>query len=150
MNQIAQKEIESLIFTMRGKEIMLDKDLALLYQVETKILNKAVKRNIERFPEHFRFRLTQDEFEAINLRFQSGTSSLNYGGRRYLPYVFTEQGIAMLSSILRSDVAIKVSIEIMNAFVEMRKLLMGNAVLFFRMDKIFRHDPQCQKFHYPN
>lgn len=136
MNQIAQKEIESLIFTMRGKEIMLDKDLALLYRVETKILNKAVKRNIERFPEHFRFRLTQDEFEAINLRFQSGTSSLNYGGRRYLPYVFTEQGIAMLSSILRSDVAIKVSIEIMNAFVEMRKLLMGNAVLFFRMDKI--------------
>jgi hypothetical protein len=80
--------------------------------------------------------LTQDEFDAINLRSQFVTSSLNYGGRRYLPYVFCEQGIAMLSAVLRSDIAVKVSIEIMNAFVEMRKILVNNAALFHRLDKI--------------
>lgn len=113
---------------------MLDSDLAKLYQVETKNLNKAVKRNIERFPQSFCFQLTEEEAE--NLRFQIGTSSLNYGGRRYLPYVFGEQGVAMLSAVLRSEIAVKVSIEIMNAFVEMRRLLIGNAALFSRMDKI--------------
>lgn len=96
--------------------------------------NKAVKRNIERFPQSFCFQLT--EKEAENLRFQLGTSSLNYGGRRYLPYVFCEQGVAMLSAVLRSEIAVTVSIEIMNAFVEMRKLLIGNAALFSRMDKV--------------
>ncbi len=137
MNQntiIGQKEIEPLIYTVRGKQVMLDSDLATLYQVETKNLNKAVKRNTERFPDTFCFQLTEEEAE--NLRFQIGTSSLNYGGRRYLPYVFCEQGVAMLSAILRSDIAVKVSIEIMNAFVEMRKLLIGNAALFSRMDKV--------------
>ncbi|MBS1740469.1 MULTISPECIES: ORF6N domain-containing protein [Weeksellaceae] len=131
---INQKDIENLIYTVRGKQVMLDSDLATLYQVETKNLNKAVKRNIERFPQSFCFQLTEEEAE--NLRFQFGTSSLNYGGRRYLPYVFTEQGIAMLSAVLRSEIAVKVSIEIMNAFVEMRKLLIGNAALFSRMDKV--------------
>jgi len=131
---ISRKEIESRIYPVRGQQVMFDSDLASLYQVETKNLNKAVKRNIERFPETFCFQLTQEELE--NLRFQIGTSSLNYGGRRYLPYVFTEQGVAMLSAILRSEIAVKVSIEIMNAFVEMRKVLMGNAALFARMDKI--------------
>ena len=115
---------------------MLDSDLASIYQVETKVFNQAVKRNANRFPESFRFQLVQEEFDAINLRSQIVTSSLNYGGRRYLPYVFTEQGIAMLASVLRSTVAIKVSIEIMNAFVEMRKMLMSNASLFHRLDKI--------------
>jgi hypothetical protein len=137
MNQntiISQKEIEPLIYTVRGKQVMLDSDLATLYQVETKNLNKAVKRNTERFPDTFCFQLTEEEAE--NLRFQIGTSSLNYGGRRYLPYVFCEQGVAMLSAVLRSDIAVKVSIEIMNAFVEMRKLLIGNAALFSRMDKV--------------
>lgn len=137
MNQntiISQKEIEPLIYTVRGKQVMVDKDLATLYRVETKILNKAVKRNIERFPDTFCFQLTDEESET--LRFQIGTSNAGRGGRRYLPYVFTEQGVAMLSAVLRSDIAVKVSIEIMNAFVEMRKLLIGNAALFSRMDKI--------------
>ncbi|MDV2466348.1 DNA-binding protein [Elizabethkingia anophelis] len=131
---INRKDIESLIYTVRDKQVMLDSDLATLYQVETKNLNKAVKRNIERFPQSFCFQLT--EKEAENLRFQLGTSSLNYGGRRYLPYVFCEQGVAMLSAVLRSEIAVTVSIEIMNAFVEMRKLLIGNAALFSRMDKV--------------
>lgn len=137
MNQntiIRQKGIEPLIYTVRGKQVMVDKDLATLYQVETKILNKAVKRNIERFPDTFCFQLTDEESET--LRFQIGTSNAGRGGRRYLPYVFTEQGVAMLSAVLRSDIAVKVSIEIMNAFVEMRKLLISNAALFSRMDKV--------------
>ncbi len=131
---IVSTEISNLIYTIRDKQVMLDSDLASLYQVETKNLNKAVKRNIDRFPDKFCFQLTEGEFE--NLRFQIGTSSLNYGGRRYLPYVFTEQGIAMLSAVLRSDVAVRVSIEIMDAFVEMRRMLISNASLFHRLDKI--------------
>src|SRR5690554_6590818 len=131
---IAQKEIENLIYTIRGKQVMLDSDLASLFQVETKNLNRAVKRNIERFPTSFCFQLTEDEAE--NLRFQIGTSSLNYGGRRYLPYVFSEMGVAMASAILRSDIAVKISVEIMEAFVEMRKMLISNASLFHRLDKI--------------
>jgi len=133
---ISRKEIENRIYNIRGQQVMLDSDLAGIYQVETKVFNQAVKRNAERFPENFRFQLTQDEFDTINLRSQIVTSSLNYGGRRYLPYVFSEQGIAMLSAILRSEVAVKVSIEIMNAFVEMRKILISNASLFHRLDKI--------------
>lgn len=133
---ITSKEIENQIYTVRGQQVMLDSDLARIYQVETKVFNQAVKRNAGRFPENFRFQLAQEEFDAINLRSQFVTSSLNYGGRRYLPYVFTEQGIAMLASVLRSTVAIKVSIEIMNAFVEMRRMLMSNASLFHRLDNI--------------
>src|SRR5690606_38003733 len=129
-------EIKNLIYTIRGKQVILDSNLATIYQVETKVFNQAVKRNAERFPINFRFQLTQDEFDAINLRSQFVTSSLNYGGRRYLPYVFAETGIAMLASVLRSEIAIKVSIEIMNAFVEMRKMLISNASLFHRVDKI--------------
>ena len=131
---ISKQEIENQIYTVRDQQVMLDSYLARIYQVETKNLNKAVKRNTERFPASFCFQLTEEEVE--NLRFQFGTSSLNYGGRRYLPYVFTEQGIAMLSAVLRSEIAIKVSIEIMNAFVEMRRMLIGNASLFHRLDKI--------------
>jgi hypothetical protein len=113
---------------------MLDSDLAWLYQVETKNLNRAVKRNTERFPESFCFRLTEEEAE--DLRFQSGTSSLNHGGRRYLPTAFSESGIAMASAMLRSDIAVRVSVEIMEAFVEMRRLLISNASLFHRLDRI--------------
>ncbi|WP_099365215.1 ORF6N domain-containing protein [Sphingobacterium sp. 1.A.4] len=131
---ISPMEIKNLIYTIRGKQVMLDSDLASLYQVETKNLNKAVKRNIERFPVSFCFQLTEEEVQ--NLRFQSGTSSVSYGGRRYLSYVFTEQGIAMASAILRSDIAVKVSVEIMEAFVEMRRILTSNASLFNRLDKI--------------
>ncbi|WP_113637038.1 ORF6N domain-containing protein [Nubsella zeaxanthinifaciens] len=131
---IVPKEIRNLIYTIRGKQVMLDSDLAALYQVETKNLNKAVKRNIKRFPVSFCFQLTEEEVE--NLRFQIGTSSLNYGGRRYLPYAFTEQGVAMGSAILRSDIAVKMSVEIMEAFVEMRRMLISNASLFHRLDNI--------------
>jgi hypothetical protein len=127
-------EIRNLIYSIRGKQVMLDSDLASLYQVETKNFNKAVKRNIDRFPASFCFQLTEEEVE--NLRFQFGTSSLKYGGRRYFPYVFTEQGIAMASAILRSDIAVKVSVEIMEAFVEMRRIIINNASLFHRLDKI--------------
>lgn len=131
---ITTMEIRNLIYSIRGKQVMLDSDLASLYQVETKNLNKAVKRNIDRFPASFCFQLTEEEVE--NLRFQIGTSSLSYGGRRYLPYVFTEQGVAMASAILRSDIAVKVSVEIMEAFVEMRRMLISNASLFHRLDNI--------------
>ena len=131
---ITRVEIENRIYTLRGKQIMLDSDLAKLYEVETKVFNQAVKRNVERFPEGFRFQLTRDEYDQINLRSQIVTSS--YGGRRYLPYAFTEQGIAMLSAVLRSEVAVKVSIEIMKAFVEMRRMILNNASLFHRLDKI--------------
>ncbi|MCL6216945.1 ORF6N domain-containing protein [Zunongwangia pacifica] len=131
---VSPTEIKNLIYTIRGKQVMLDSDLASLYQVETKNLNRAVKRNMERFPESFCFQLTDEEAEF--LRFQFGTSNVGRGGRRYLPYVFAEQGIAMLSAVLRSDVAVKISIEIMDAFVEMRRMLMSNASLFHRLDKI--------------
>ena len=131
---IIPKEIRNLIYNIRGKQVMLDSDLASLYQVETKNLNKAVKRNIERFPEKFCFQLTDEE--ADFLRFQIGTSNVRRDGRRYLPYVFTEQGIAMLSAVLRSEIAVKVCIEIMDAFVEMRKMLISNASLFHRLDNI--------------
>jgi phage regulator Rha-like protein len=127
-------KIRNLIYSIRGMQVMLDSDLACLYQVETKNLNKAVKRNIERFPSSFCFQLSQEEVQ--NLRFQNGTSSLTYGGRRYLPYVFTEQGIAMASAVLRSDTAVKVSVEIMEAFVEMRKMIISNSSLFSRLDNI--------------
>ena len=133
-SSIVPKEIRNLIYTIRGKQVMLDSDLASLYQVETKNLNKAVKRNIERFPASFCFQLTEKEVE--NLRFQFGTSSLNYGGRRYLPYAFTEQGVAMASAILRSDIAVRMSVQIMEAFVEMRRMLISNASLFHRLDNI--------------
>ena len=117
---------------------MLDSDLAMLYQVETKVLNQAVKRNISRFPETFRFQISNSEYE--NLKSQFVTSSLegdnNYGGRRKLPYVFTEQGIAMLSAVLRSDVAIQVSIRIMNTFVEMRRFMANNSLVLNRINEL--------------
>ena len=112
--------IQSKIYDIRGCRVMLDFDLAELYQVETKALNRAVKRNIERFPERFMFQLTKEESE--NLRFQIGTSS-THGGSRYLPYAFTEQGVSMLSAVLRSPIAVQVSISIIDAFVAMRNYI---------------------------
>lgn len=124
---------------------MLDSDVALLYHYETKKINQAVKRNIERFPENFCFQLNEGELE--NLRSQIVTSSLekeNYGGRRYLPYVFTEQGIAMLSGLLKNEIAVKVSINIMNAFVEMRRFIVNNGQVFQEINnikvKLLEHD----------
>ncbi len=123
--------IEDMIYEIRGKQVMLDSDLAKLYHVETKRINEAVKRNIERFPEDFCFQLSKDDMQ--NLRSQFATSSvkdIQYGGRRYLPYVFNEQGVAMLSAVLKSNVAIETSIKIMNAFVAMRKYLSNNVNKF--------------------
>ena len=128
------EEIKQKIYTIRGKQVILDSDIAKSYEVETKKLNQAVKRNIERFPKEFCFQLT--EIEVENLRSQFVTSSLNknnYGGRRYLPYAFTEQGVAMLSAVLHSDKAIQVSIKIMNAFIEMRKILTISGQAFDRI-----------------
>ena len=135
--EIVQPAIEKLIYVIRDKQVMIDSDLAMLYQVETGALNRAVKRNIKRFPDDFRFQLTVEEYE--NLKCQIGISSLNengYGGRRTLPYVFTEQGISMLASVLHSDIAINVSIGIMRAFVEMRRFIANNALLFERISNV--------------
>ena len=131
--KVKHEEINDLIYLIRGKQVMVDSDLAALYQVETKVFNQAVKRNIKRFPEQFMFQLTAEEF-AI-LRSQIVTSSL-WGGRRSLPYVFTESGIAMLSAILHSEVAIDVSIRIMSAFTEMRRFIASNAKMFEKIDSI--------------
>lgn len=131
---LSSEEIEKAIYLIRGEKVMLDRDLALLYGVQTKILNKAVKRNFQRFPPDFMFQLTEDEAEA--LRFQIGTSNKGRGGRRYLPYVFTEQGVAMLSSVLNSERAIVVNIEIMRAFVKLRQLLASNTDLARRLDEL--------------
>jgi len=111
-------QIQNLIYEVRGQKVMLDSDLATLYQVQTKVLNQAVKRNIKRFPKDFMFQLTKEEF--LNLKSQIVTSS--WGGVRKMPYVFTEQGVAMLSGLLNSDIAIAVNIKIMRAFVQIRKL----------------------------
>lgn len=137
MTEYKDEDIKNLIYTVRGKQVMLDSDVAMLYHYETKYINLAVRRNKERFPENFCFQLTN--VEAENLKLQFATSSLtkeNYGGRRTLPYVFTEQGIAMLSGLLRNEVAIKVSINIMNAFVEMRKFLTTNRQVFERLNNV--------------
>ena len=136
------KDIKSLIYVVRGQQVMLDSDLAMLYQVETKVFNQAVSRNIKRFPENFRFQLTKEEFDA--LRSQIATSN-GRGGRRYRPYMFTEQGIAMLSGVLRSDVAIQVSIRIMNTFVEMRRFIANNALLFEKVSDIELKQLEYQK-----
>lgn len=147
-NKMVEKEIEelvinestikNLIYVIRGQQVMLAGDLAYLYQVETRTLNQAVKRNITRFPENFRFQLTEEEY--TDLKSQFVISSLEdegtHGGRRYLPYVFTEQGIAMLSAVLRSDVAIQVSIRIMNTFVEMRRFMASNSLVLNRINEL--------------
>ena len=129
-------EIQNLIYTIRGKQVMVDSDLATLYQVTTKRLNEQVRRNKNRFPSEFMFRLTAEEYEY--LRSQNATSSENnaHGGRRYMPYVFTEQGIAMLSAVLKSDIAVEVSVKIMNSFVEMRNFLLSNREMFARLDRV--------------
>ena len=134
---VQESIIKNLIYVIRGQQVMLDSDLATLYQVETKALNRQMKRNIARFPEDFCFQLTEFEFE--NLRCQFGTSSLenvNYGGRRYLPYVFTEQGIAMLSAVLRSEIAVQVSVRIMKTFVEMRRYLANETFVLEKVNKL--------------
>lgn len=139
---VSDKTIRNLIFVVREQQVMLDSDLAALYQVETKVFNQAVKRNIARFPDAFRFQLTNEEYEG--LRSQIVTSN-GRGGRRYLPYVFTEQGIAMLSAVLNSNIAIQVSIQIMTAFVEMRRFLVNNSVMFRKISEVNWRQQEYEK-----
>ena len=132
------ENIRNLIYTIRGKQVILDSDVAMLYDTETRIINQTVKRNIERFPEKFGFQLTDKEFSILRSQFVILKSKANSGKvmRKYNPYVFTEQGIVMLSGLLRSEIAIKVSINIIEAFVEMRKVIQNNKYLFNRVTKI--------------
>lgn len=133
--EIQTTDIESKILVIRNQQVMVDRDIAELYGVETRRLNEQVKRNIERFPEDFCFQLTEREFS--NLISQNATSS--WGGTRKLPYVFTEQGVAMLSSVLKSETAIKTSIQIMKAFVAMRHFLQNNIQIFSEINSIKQH-----------
>ena len=134
--------IESLIKVVRGQQIMLDKDLAMLYGVEAKVLNQAVKRNVERFPDDFRFQLTKEEC----LRSQIVTLNEKQGQHlKYMPYAFTEQGVAMLSSVLRSQTAIEVNIRIMRAFVSMRHFMVNNASVFSRLETMEYHQLEMQQ-----
>lgn len=164
MNEVTASiddSIKTKIYTIRGFQVMLDSDLAELYDVETKNLNRAVNRNSDRFPQNFMFQLTEEEYQSLrsqivtsssssSLRFQIGTLddedslksqfvTLENGRgkhRKYLPYVFTEQGVAMLSAVLRSQTAVQMSIHIINAFVEMRKFISNNALIFQRLDSL--------------
>jgi len=139
---IPDEMVMNKIYLIRGQKVMLDSDLSALYQVETRRLNEQVTRNKERFPEDFMFQLTVDEYE--NLISQFATSS--WGGRRKLPYAFTEQGVAMLSSVLNSPTAINVNIQIIRVFTKMRALLMTNKDILLQLEKIERkmgsHDEQ--------
>ena len=140
-DNISNEEIKNLIYTIRGKQVMLDSDVARLYHYETRRINETVKRNSERFPIEFCFQLTSQEYEA--LKSQIATSNIR-GGKQKLPYVFTEKGILMLSGLLKNEVAIEVSIKIVEAFVEMRKFISSNGQLFERLTnveyKLLEHD----------
>ena len=142
-----EERIENLIHYVRGQQVMIDSDLALLYNVETKRLNESVKRNAKRFPESFCFQLTEDEYADLRSQFATSNTenTSSKGGRRYLPYVFTEQGIAMLSAVLRSDEAIQVSVNIMNAFVKMRRFLAENALMFDKLNSLELKQLEYQK-----
>ena len=130
------EQVEKLIHVARGEKVLLDADLAKLYEVETKALNRAVRRNRSRFPQDFMFQLTAEE--AANLRCKIGTSKTGRGGRRYLPYAFTEQGVAMLSSVLRSERAVQVNVAIMRAFVSLRRMLASNDALSRKLAELER------------
>ena len=159
--QIIQS-IQNRIYEIRGERVMLDRDLATLYETETKALNLAVKRNIKRFPKDFMFQLTKEEWEGLRfqletlekthnpLRLQNATSK-GRGGTRYMPYAFTEQGVAMLSGILNSDKAINMNIAIMRAFVEVRRVLLRESDLKEQMKELRKqigvHDAQLNQIY---
>ena len=130
----SQSDIEKMIITIRGVQVMIDRDLASVYRVEVKQMNRQVKRNLARFPEDFMFQLTKDEYDS--LKCQNGTSNTRGGDRRAQPYAFTQQGIGMLSGILRSDIAIETNIRIMRAFVVMQRYIVSNAQVFQRLDRM--------------
>lgn len=133
MEEIAQ--IQNLIYEIRGYKVMFDSDLAKLYEVETKVLNQAVKRNIERFPKDFMFQLTEQEWQDFKVRSQIVTSPKG-GGRQYLPYVFTEQGVSMLSSVLKSKKAIQINVQIMRTFVKLRQWAIENKDLSLKLKEL--------------
>ncbi|MBC7417668.1 MAG: ORF6N domain-containing protein [Pedobacter sp.] len=134
MTKLSKTEIEKCIFIVRKQKVMLDSDLARTYGVSTKILNQAVKRNSDRFPQDFMFQLSA--FETENLRSQFVTSSLNYGGRRYHPYVFTEHGAWMLGHILRSPIAIETSIQVVRAFIRLREMIISHNELSKKLSEL--------------
>jgi len=131
---IDNQTIHNKIYTLRGVQVMVDRDLALLYGVETRRLNEQVKRNIERFPEEFMFQMTSEELE--NWMSQIATSNKEIMGLRKLPFVFTEQGVSMLSAVLKSQTAVQTSIQIINSFVNMRKFISSNADMFLRFERV--------------
>ena len=157
------RSIQNRIYEIRGERIMLDRDLAALYEVETKRLTEAVKRNIKRFPQDFMFQLTKEEFDSLrfqietlkdtgtSLRSQIATSKKGRGGTRYLPYAFTKQGVAMLSGILNSDKAINMNIAIMRAFVAVRRILIKGNDLKLQLqaikDHLGEHDAQLNQIY---
>lgn len=141
------KIIEKRIFIIRNVKVMIDSDLAQLYDVETRILNRNVQRNLSRFPDDFMFQLNEQEW--LNLRSQFGISSLKYGGRRFLPFAFTEGGVAMFSSVLNSERAIQTNVVIIRTFIEMREALSGNSQLLKKLELLVKrvdtHDLQLQQ-----
>ena len=141
------KNIKDLIYTIRGKQVMLDSDVAMLYHCETRNINQAVKRNIDRFPDRYCFQLTRSEFENLRSQFVILNKNLNNGKviRKYLPYVFTEQGIAMLSGLLKNEIAIQVSINIMDAFVEMRKIIANSFNINNRVSTLEHQMIECHE-----
>jgi hypothetical protein len=140
LSVVPVERIERSILLLRGEKVILDSDIAALYGVETKTLVRSMKRNLDRFPSDFMFQLTLEEVDI--LRYQIGTSN-GRGGRRYLPYAFTEQGVAMLSSVLRSEQAVRVNIEIMRAFVRLRQVMSTRSDLIRRLDELEqRYDSQ--------
>jgi DNA-binding PadR family transcriptional regulator len=144
--ELTNDNIRNLVYFIRSKQVMLDEDLAGLYQIETRTLNQAVKRNIKRFPEEFCFQLTDEENSHLKSQIViSKDGAQGHGGRRTNIYAFTEQGIAMLSAVLRSDIAITVSIHIMKAFVEMRHFIANNALLFEKISKVELKQLEYQK-----
>lgn len=128
--------IQSKIYEIRGKQVMLDFDLAALYQVETKVLKQAVRRNIERFPEDFMFEISNEEYNSLKDSLRSQIVTSNKGGTRYMPFAFTQEGVASLSGVLRSPVAVNVYIEIMRAFVAMRNYLTNQHVISVELSEI--------------
>jgi len=137
---VPMEKIEAMILILRGEKVILDAEIATLYGVETKVLVRAMKRNAERFPGDFMFQLSAEE--AANLRYQIGTSS-SWGGRRHLPYAFTEQGVAMLSSVLRSERAVRVNVEVMRTFVRLRRMTGVQAELARKLESLEqRYDDQ--------
>ena len=148
MNEIIVKDdvkIEDMIFEVRGNQVILDSNVAMLFGYQTKDLNRAVRNNINRFPENYCFQLTEEEYKNLRCNFFTSSSSSNYGGRRYLPYVFTEYGITMLAGLLKSDIAVDASLKIVDAFVAMRKYISNNLLeQNYIKDMVIRHDEEIK------